>query len=122
MVYLLKLLYANSCVFSGRMARNLFILSIVGVCTVFAEFCTAHCALDLARDHAPYNCPLLLWQVQVGEKRLACVRACEMFRCMAVRLGCERDDACCIFVQLCPKHRPSQAVLRGLWKMEVVSA
>ena len=49
------------------------------------------------------------------------MRACEMCRCMAVRLGCERDDAC-VFVQLCPKHRPSQAVLRGLWKMEVVSA
>ena len=25
-----------------------------------AAFCTAHCALDLARDHAPYKCPLLL--------------------------------------------------------------
>ena len=24
-----------------------------------AAFCTAHCALDLARDHALYNCPLL---------------------------------------------------------------
>ena len=23
-------------------------------------FYTAHCALDLARDHAPYKCPLLL--------------------------------------------------------------
>ena len=48
--------------------------------------------------------------------------SCEMCRYMAVRSGCERDDACCVFVQLCPKHRPSQAVLRGLWKMEVVSA
>ena len=25
-----------------------------------AAFCTAHCALDLARDHAPQKCPLLL--------------------------------------------------------------
>ena len=25
-----------------------------------AAFRTAHCALDLARDHAPYKCPLLL--------------------------------------------------------------
>ena len=25
-----------------------------------AAFCTAHCALDLARDQAPWKCPLLL--------------------------------------------------------------
>ena len=25
-----------------------------------AAFCTAHCALDLARDHAPQKCPLVL--------------------------------------------------------------
>ena len=24
-----------------------------------AAFCTAHCALDLAKDHAPQKCPLL---------------------------------------------------------------
>ena len=50
------------------------------------------------------------------------VRSCEMCRCMAVRFGCERDDSYCVFVQLCPKHRQSRVVLRGLWKMEVVSA
>ena len=50
------------------------------------------------------------------------VRSSEMCRCMAVRFECEKGDACCVFVQLCLKHRPSQAVLRGLWKMEVVSA
>ena len=50
------------------------------------------------------------------------VRAFEMCRSLGVRLGCERDNACCVFVQLFPKHRQSQAVLRGLWKMEVVSA
>ena len=27
----------------------------------FAAFCTTHCALDIAKDHAPYNCPLLLF-------------------------------------------------------------
>ena len=25
-----------------------------------AAFCTAHCALDLAKDHAPQKCPLVL--------------------------------------------------------------
>ena len=50
------------------------------------------------------------------------VRSWEMCRCMGVRFECEKDDACCVFVQLCLKHRPSPAVLRGLWKMEVVSA
>ena len=41
------------------MARNLFILSIVYiyVYTFSASFCTAHCALDLARGHAPRKCP-----------------------------------------------------------------
>ena len=38
LVYLLKLLYANSCVVGGRMAWNLFILSIVCVCTFFCSF------------------------------------------------------------------------------------
>ena len=57
LVHLLKLLYVNSSVAGGRMARNLFffvlnfILSIVRVYTFSAAFCTAHCALDLARDH-----------------------------------------------------------------------
>ena len=27
---------------------------------ISAAFCTAHCALDLARDHAPQKCPLIL--------------------------------------------------------------
>ena len=57
LVYLLKLLYVNSCVVGGRMARNLFFLSPFCPLYVFthfsAAFCTAHCALDLARDHAP---------------------------------------------------------------------
>ena len=57
LVYLLKFLYVNYCVVCGRIARNLYflyfyILSIV--CVHFsAAFCTAHCALDLAKDHAP---------------------------------------------------------------------
>ena len=55
LVYLLKLLYVNWCVVGGRMAQNLLFL----VCPLYvfihfsAAFCTAHCALDLARDHAP---------------------------------------------------------------------
>ena len=55
LVYLLNFLYVNSCVVSSRMARNLsiFILSIVCVHTFFCSFLSAHCALDLARDHAP---------------------------------------------------------------------
>ena len=42
--FLLKLLYLNSSMVGSRMARILHF---------FAVFCTAHCALDLARDHAP---------------------------------------------------------------------
>ena len=62
LVYLLKLLYVNYCVVGGRMARNFvlfffffffFFVCIVCVYTFSAAFCTAHCALDLARDHAP---------------------------------------------------------------------
>ena len=61
-VYLLKLLYINSCVVGGRMARNLFILfcSLYVLIIFSAAFCTAHCALDLARDQAPKQCSLLL--------------------------------------------------------------
>ena len=57
LVYLLKLLYVNSCVVGGHMAKNLFINFVHCNLYVFihfsAAFCTAHCALDLARDHAP---------------------------------------------------------------------
>ena len=35
------------------MARNVLNLSTVCVYTFLASFCTAHRALDLARDHAP---------------------------------------------------------------------
>ena len=66
-----------------------------------------------------YHCALTDGKVKLAKSGWC---ACEMCRCMAVRFECERDDGCCVFVQLCPKHRPSQAVLRGLWKMEVVSA
>ena len=58
LVYLLKFLYVNSCVGCGRIARNLF-LNIFKSCPLYvfihfsAAFCTAHCALDLAKDHAP---------------------------------------------------------------------
>ena len=54
LVYLLKLLYVNSCV----------VWRSYGPLYVFIHFspafCAAHCALDLARDHAPQKCPLLL--------------------------------------------------------------
>ena len=57
LVYLLKLLYVNSCVVGGRMAWNLYFNFLSCPLYVFrhfsAAFCTAHCALDLARDHAP---------------------------------------------------------------------
>ena len=54
LVYLLKLLYVNSCVVGGRMARNLFLSCPLSVFIHFsAAFCTAYCALDLAKDHAP---------------------------------------------------------------------
>ena len=55
LVYLLKLLYVNSCMVGSHMAQNLFIL----FCPLYvfihfsAAFCTVHCALDIARDHAP---------------------------------------------------------------------
>ena len=57
LVYLLKFLYINSCVVGGRIARNLYFNFISCPLYVFihfsAAFCRAHCALDLARDHAP---------------------------------------------------------------------
>ena len=57
LVYLLKFLYVNSCVVGGRIARNLYFNFISCPFYVFihlsAAFCTAHCALDLAKDHAP---------------------------------------------------------------------
>ena len=54
LVYLLKLLYVNSCMVGGRMARNLFLFCPLYVFIHFsAAFCTAHCALDLVKDHAP---------------------------------------------------------------------
>ena len=60
LVYLLKVLYVNSCVVCRHIAQFfiffifLYILSIVCVYTFFsAAFCTAHCALDLAKDPAP---------------------------------------------------------------------
>ena len=54
-------MYVNSCVVGRRIARNLlffyFLLFISCPLYVFihfsAAFCTAHCALDLAKDHAP---------------------------------------------------------------------
>ena len=57
LVYLLKFLYVNSCMIGGRIARNLYFNFISCPLYVFihfsAAFCTAHCALDLAKDHAP---------------------------------------------------------------------
>ena len=35
-------------------------LSIVSVYTFSASFYTAHCALDLARDHAPYKMSIII--------------------------------------------------------------
>ena len=58
LVYLLKLLYVNFCVVGGRIARNLFFFFFF-FCPLYvfiffsAAFCTAHSALDLARNHAP---------------------------------------------------------------------
>ena len=62
LVYLLKFLYVNSCVVGGRIGRNLlffFFFFFYKSCPLYvfihfsAAFCTAHCALDLAKDHAP---------------------------------------------------------------------
>ena len=54
LVYLLKLLYVNSCVVGGCMARNLFLFCPLYVFIHFsAAVFMAQCALDLARDHAP---------------------------------------------------------------------
>ena len=61
LVYLLKFLYVNSCVVGGRIGRNLLFFSsfFYKSCPLYvfihfsAAFCTAHCALDLAKDHAP---------------------------------------------------------------------
>ena len=57
LVYLLKFLYVNSCVVGRRIARNLYFNFMFCPLYVFihfsAAFCTAHCALDLANDHAP---------------------------------------------------------------------
>ena len=51
-VYLLKLLYVNSwwlaVVWSETFKKMLYVFMHFS-----AAFCTAHCALDLARDHAP---------------------------------------------------------------------
>ena len=57
-------MYVNSCVFGGYglnpFSSSFFFVVVVVVvvhCMCFihfsAAFCTAHCALDLARDHAP---------------------------------------------------------------------
>ena len=35
-----------------------------------AAFCTAHCALDLAGDHVPQKCPLLLFYRHTDEDKL----------------------------------------------------
>ena len=32
-----------------------------------ASFCTTHCALDLARDYAPYKCPLYYYYYYPGQ-------------------------------------------------------
>ena len=61
LVYLLKFLYVNSCVVGGRIGRNLFffLFLLLNLCPLYvfihfsAAFCTAHCALDLAKDHVP---------------------------------------------------------------------
>ena len=55
LVYLLKLLYVNSCVV-WRSYGPLYVFIHFS-----AAFCAAPCALDLARDHAPWKCPLLLF-------------------------------------------------------------
>ena len=58
LVYLLKFLYVNFCVVCGRIAQNLLFLFFIS-CPLYvfihfsAAFCTAHCALDLAKDYAP---------------------------------------------------------------------
>ena len=52
LVYLLKFLYVNSCVVGWAYRPKP--CPAVCVYTFFsAAFCTAHCALDLAKDHAP---------------------------------------------------------------------
>ena len=50
LVYLLKLLYVNLC--GCQLYGNLFCPLYVFI-HFSAAFCTAHCALDLTRDHAP---------------------------------------------------------------------
>ena len=48
------------------MVRNLFLFCALYVFIHFSSsFCTAHCALDLARDHALYNGPLLKVKVYI---------------------------------------------------------
>ena len=65
MVYLLKLLYANSC--GGRITRNLFILSIFVVLVfVLHLFVTeAHCAFADQGSCAIAKCPSLVVVVVV---------------------------------------------------------
>ena len=64
LVYLLKLLYVNACVVGGHITiqynfivsvwRNFLLFCPLYVFIDFsAAFCTAHCALHLAKDHAP---------------------------------------------------------------------
>ena len=62
LVYLLKSLYVNSCMAGGCMAQKLLFCPLYDFVFIYlsASFCTAHCALDFTRDHAPQKCPLLL--------------------------------------------------------------
>ena len=60
-LYLLKMLYEHSCMVGGCVAQNPFLFCPLYVFIHFsAAFCTVHCALDLARVHAPQKLLLLL--------------------------------------------------------------
>ena len=51
LVCLLKFMDVNSCVVGGHISRNLFL--ILSIIHFSVAFCTAHCAVYLAKDHAP---------------------------------------------------------------------
>ena len=52
-VYLLKLLSVNSCVVAVVWPETFLFCPLYVFRHFSAAFCMAHCALDLARDHAP---------------------------------------------------------------------
>ena len=64
LVYLLKMLYEHSCMVGGCVAQNPFLFCPLYVFIHFsAAFCTVHCALDLARVHAPQKLLLITFYI-----------------------------------------------------------